>query len=64
MTGSGSLPSNRALRRKANRRFKRRKRPPDLWTEVEKSLLELDATQPREPPDRDAAGAGEERERR
>jgi hypothetical protein len=60
MTG-WPLPSNRQLRRKADRAFKRRREPPpDLWTEVAKSLAELADVQPREPPEQDAAASGEE----
>ena len=53
--------SNRALRRRLDRAFKRRKQPPpDLWAEVAKSLAELDGTQPPEPgPEQDAAGRAE-----
>jgi hypothetical protein len=64
MTG-WPLPSNRELRRKADRAFKqRREPPPDLWTEVANSLAELADVQPREPPEQDAAGPGEARNRR
>jgi hypothetical protein len=45
--------SNRALRRRLDRRFKRRKRPPpDTWVEVAKSLAEL-------APDQGASASGE-----
>jgi hypothetical protein len=57
-------PSNRRLRKLADRRFKRRKQPPDTMGEVEKSLRELVDVEPREPLEQDAAAAGEARNRR